>query len=122
MSIEPSSMSVTHARELVVRAHADQQDRDGSFHIAHVARVAEGVSMAPVHQRVAWLHDVLEDSDLTEADLHDRLATDELAALVRSTHDDPQESYEDHVGRILDAPEPAGNLARVVKRVTCWKT
>jgi len=36
-------MSVTEARRLAVRKHENQRDRDGSFHIAHVARVAERV-------------------------------------------------------------------------------
>ena len=57
-------MSVTEARELAIRAHGDQRDRDGSLHIDHVARVAEAVEPSAQCQRVAWLHDVLEDSEL----------------------------------------------------------
>jgi hypothetical protein len=64
-------ISVQEAREIAVRAHGDQKDRDGSPHIAHVARVAEGVPEAGEYQRVAWLHDVLEDSDITSEQLRD---------------------------------------------------
>ena len=115
MSTETPSMSVTQARELAVRAHADQRDRDGSFHIGHVARVAEAVPADDAHQRVAWLHDVLEDSELTAEELRARLVADELHALVLLTHDDPGDLYEDYVERIIAAPGTAGNLARAVK-------
>lgn len=108
-------MSVTAARELAVRKHDEQRDRDGSLHIHHVARVADAAPPDDAHQRVAWLHDVIEDSDLTAEDLDGHLAAEELEAIVLLTHDDPDEPYEDYVRRIIDAPGAAGELARVVK-------
>jgi hypothetical protein len=116
MSTEKSIMSVTEARELAVRAHADQRDRDGSFHIGHVARVAEAVAADDAHRRVAWLHDVIEDSELTAEGLGDRLAADELDALRLLTHDELEEPYDDYVGRIIGAPGVAGDLARAIKQ------
>ncbi|MFZ0089233.1 MAG: hypothetical protein WAL63_06995 [Solirubrobacteraceae bacterium] len=109
-------MSVTEARELAIRAHAGQRDRDGSFHIDHVARIAGTVPADDPHQRVAWLHDVLEDSNLTADDLGARLATDELQALLLLTHDNAVEPYDDYVGRIIGARGVAGDLARAVKQ------
>ncbi len=109
-------MSVTEAREMAVRVHADQRDRDGSFHIAHVARVAEGVAADDCAQRVAWLHDVIEDSELTAEDLTGRLTADELQALKLLTHNTATESYEAYVERIIDATGTAGRLARAVKQ------
>jgi hypothetical protein len=109
-------MSLTEARELAVRAHADQLDRDGSFHIVHVARVAASVAGDGPTQRVAWLHDVIEDSNLTAEDLERRLSADELQALKLLTHDTTAESYERYVKRIIDAPGAAGELAREVKQ------
>ena len=109
-------MSVTEARGLAVRAHADQRDRDGSFHIGHVARVAEAVAADDAHQRVAWLHDVIEDSDLTADTLGARLTADELQALCLLTRDDPEEPYDAYVGRIISAPGAAGDLARAIKQ------
>jgi hypothetical protein len=115
MTTAESSLSVTEARELAVRAHADQRDRDGSFHIGHVARVAEAVPADESHQRVAWLHDVLEDSEMTASDLGARLTADELQALVLLTHHDLDEPYENYVARIVDAGGAAGRLARAIK-------
>lgn len=109
-------MGVTEARAIAVQAHCDQRDRDGSLHIAHVARVAESSPGDDAHQRVAWLHDVIEDSALTAAELAGRLPDDELEAVTLLTHDDPEVSYADYVARIAAAPGPAGALARAVKQ------
>lgn len=108
-------MSVLEARELAVRVHADQRDRDDSFHINHVARVAESVRLEDAHQRVAWLHDVIEDGDLTDRDLEARLEAAELDALRLLTHDDPSEPYDRYLRRIIEAPGRAGDLARAIK-------
>jgi hypothetical protein len=116
MTSEQSLMSVIEARELAVRVHADQRDRDGSFHIRHVARVAEAVPADDAHQRVAWLHDVLEDSDLSREDLGGQLEADELDALYLLTHSDPDEPYDNYVERIIGAPGAAGDLARAIKQ------
>ena len=115
MNTDKSLMSVTEARELAVRTHADQRDRDGSFHIGHVARVAEAVATDDAHQRVAWLHDVIEDSELTAQDLSDQLTADEIEALRLLTHDESEASYDDYVARIIGTPGAAGDLARAIK-------
>lgn len=107
-------MSVTESRELAVRAHGDQRDRDGSFHIAHVARVAETAPQSDPYQRVAWLHDVLEDSEVGINRLRDRLPKEEVEAVLLLTHD-ADESYEDYIDRLAQAQGDAGLLARAVK-------
>lgn len=54
---------VSRAKDLAIRAHADQVDKAGRPYIEHVARVAAAVSDDPVAEAVAWLHDVLEDCE-----------------------------------------------------------
>ena len=115
MASERRLMSVTEARSLAVRIHSDQRDRDGSFHISHVSRVAESVASDAGHQRVAWLHDVLEDGDVTAEELAGRLVSEELDALRLLTHDAAVEPYDDYVARIIQADGLAGSLARAVK-------
>ena len=107
-------MSVTEARDLAVRAHGDQRDRDGSLHIAHVARVVEVAAQSDACQRVAWLHDVLEDSDVTIDDLRRRLPDEEVEAVLLLTHG-TDESYEEYIDRLARAEGNAGSLARAVK-------
>jgi hypothetical protein len=107
-------MSIPDARQLAVESHGNQQDRDGSLHIDHVSRVAQSVARSDAQQRVAWLHDVVEDSDLSIEDLGSRLPDTELEALRLLTHDGT-ESYAVYVGRIIDAEGDAGELARAIK-------
>lgn len=110
-----SPMSVAGARELAARAHGDQRDRDGTLHIDHVARVVRNVAADDALQRVAWLHDVIEDSGLTIEDLEPRLGEAERDALVLLTHDAALQPYAEYIQRIVDAPGTAGALARAVK-------
>lgn len=54
---------VEKAKDLAHRAHAGQVDKAGRPYIEHVARVAAAVADDPEAEAVAWLHDVLEDSE-----------------------------------------------------------
>lgn len=109
-----SVMSLTEARELAVRAHKDQRDRDGSFHINHVARVADGAPQQDAYQRVAWLHDVIEDSDVDPVQLRLRLPEAEVEAIRLLTHD-PSTPYQDYIDLIASADGEAGAIARAIK-------
>jgi (p)ppGpp synthase/HD superfamily hydrolase len=109
-------MSVTEARAIAVHAHGDQRDRDGSFHIAHVARVAERAPGDDAHQRVAWLHDVIEDNPAAATQIADRLPDVELEAIELLTHVDPGVTYADYIAAIAAATGSAGALARAIKQ------
>ena len=68
---------------------------------------------------LAWLHDLLEWTDIREEDLVAAgLGPDERAALRLLTRpDEPDdESFLSHVRVIALTPGPAGDIARVVKR------
>ena len=106
-------MTERAARAIAKTAHQGQQTSAGGSLFDHVQRVAAAV---PKHARVtAWLHDILEHTDLTIGQLRAQGASSvELSALVlltRSEHDD----YRAYVERIADAPDPHGSLARLVK-------
>jgi (p)ppGpp synthase/HD superfamily hydrolase len=60
------------ARAIAAIAHRGQVDKAGQPYIQHPQRVADRVALQGGSERdvvVAWLHDVLEDSDLTADDL-----------------------------------------------------
>ncbi len=101
------------AREIACHHHAGQRDRAGEPLIEHVARVA--ASVPPDTRSVAWLHDVLERTAVRpvelEADGLDELERAALELLTRSRG----ESFESYMLRIVHAPGPAGELARIVK-------
>ncbi len=92
-------------------AHSDQLDKSGMPYVLHPFHLAEEMGEDERAVCVALLHDVMEDTDLTESDLRQAgIPEDVTAALVLLTHD-PQEPYMDYVGRIR-----SNSLAKKVKR------
>ncbi len=97
------------AMTLAYDAHHGQTDRSGVPYIFHPARVAAGFTNKAM-ARVAWLHDVVEDTDITIQDI--RLAGFGIAicdALLLMTHDKAV-PYMDYVRAIKSNP-----IARAVK-------
>jgi hypothetical protein len=106
-------MDAAVARNVAYYSHVQQRDRRGEPIVEHVARVVAAVPEEA--QTLAWLHDVLEHSPTTTAELRGHgLTSAEVAALELLTRQ-AGESYELHVLRVAYAPGAAGRLARVVK-------
>ena len=106
------------ARVLAERLHHGQRDAGGSPLIDHVRRVAGAV---PGDARVvAWLHEVLEYTSISEeALLAEGLSLDELRALRLLTHDKDarsKASYLAQVELIARAKGAGACVARSVKR------
>jgi hypothetical protein len=111
-------MDPARARALAERLHRGQRDGTAEPVIRHVRRVALAV---PEGARVvAWLHEVLESTSISEEELlAEELSTDELRALrllTRSGEARSDESYLGHVTLIAGARGTAATLARSVKR------
>ena len=101
------------ARDVARRLHGRQRTRFGELVVEHLARVEAAV---PVRAgALAWLHDVMEGSDVTSFELQVYgLTRVELEALGLLTHVGA-ETYELYVLRIARAGGAAGRLAREVK-------
>ncbi len=101
------------ARMVAHYSHLQQRDRRGQRIVEHVARVAAAVPDEA--QTLAWLHDVLEHSPTTTAELSEhgltRIELDALDLLTRQAG----ESYELYILRVAYAPGAAGRIARLVK-------
>ncbi|MCY1447311.1 RelA/SpoT family protein [compost metagenome] len=101
----------TLERAIVVaaRAHEGQRDKGGAAYILHPLRVM--LRVETIEQRiVAVLHDVLEDSPLTLADLAREGFPLKILAAVAALSRRPGESYQAFVERLADDP-----LAKAVK-------
>jgi hypothetical protein len=106
-------MDAAMARDVAHYSHHQQRDRRGEPMVEHVARVVAAVP--PEARAVAWLHDVLEHSPTTTAELRRHGMTGvELDALDLLTRQ-AGESYELFILRISYAPGAAGRLARLIK-------
>jgi hypothetical protein len=113
------SVRAGHARRIAERAHRGSLEATGKPLISHVRRVAKA---APSFARsVAWLHEVLEKSSVSEEELLASGLTDEelraLRLLTRFSDSRSEADYLAHVGHIVRASGPAGEMARAVKRV-----
>lgn len=103
------------AHAVAYRVHKDQIDRDGESHILHVSRVAELVPEDADHLSVAWLHDVLEDSDWTPVRLFDHgFDTRVIHAVITLTRRQ-NETYSDYIERVAVRSGVVGEIARTVK-------
>jgi hypothetical protein len=102
------------ARGIAYASHVGQRTRTGRPLIDHVERVAAAVP--PDARALAYLHDVLERTATSVADLVPHgLTPVERGALELLTRR-PSEPYDLHVMRIVHASGPEGRLARIVKR------
>lgn len=105
---EVTEALVQKAREIATKAHAGQVDKSGKPYIHHPEMVASLVD-TPAEKCVAWLHDTLEDTNLTEGQLRPVFGDEITDAVVLMTHPDGV-PYMDYIYHL--APNP---LARKVK-------
>ena len=110
-------MNPERARLLASRAHAGQVQPTGEPLIEHVRRVA--VATPEFARPVAWLHEVLEWTTVSEEELlAEGVSEDELRALrllTRTLGRGSESGYMAHMTMIARADGPAGVLARTVK-------
>jgi hypothetical protein len=101
------------ARTIARQSHLGARDRFDEPVIEHVERVAAAVGSEA--RPVAFLHDVVEQTQTELGWLSDRGLTPVERAAIELLTRGSDESYELHVLRIAFAPGPAGRLARAVK-------
>ncbi len=94
---------------LAARAHAGQTDKAGAPYLLHPLRVMLAVDH-PVARIAAVLHDVIEDSDTTLADLRRMGFSREVVSAVDAVTHRAEESYEAFVLRA--ATDPLGKLVK----------
>lgn len=108
------------ARIVAEMAHDGQMDRDGMPHIAHVERVVEiakGMSLISTEEVywddlevTAWLHDVLEDSELDIESFPFRIRA-AVGLLTRQK----DMTYTDYIERLVSGKSYSHRLAQRVK-------
>jgi (p)ppGpp synthase/HD superfamily hydrolase len=93
--------------QIAVKAHRMQRDKSGHAYILHPLRVMAGVRAGRgtvAQQAAAVLHDVIEDTPVTFADLEQAGIPADVRELVDAlTHRD-DEPTEDYLQRVLGLP------------------
>lgn len=85
------------AADVARRAHAGQVDKVGRPYIEHPGRVAARVSKDDVLAAIGWLHDVVEDTSVSLADLEAQFPLEVTAAvdaITRRPGEQPAQYYE----------------------------
>lgn len=78
---------VAKARAWAIKAHAGQKDKAGKDYFkAHVAAVADGVKGDSIAEAVAFLHDTVEDTSVTMADIRTGFPKEGADAVKALTH------------------------------------
>jgi len=118
MDLIETTVTADQAQTLAQRLHDGQRDRDGAPMIDHVRRVAAAVPRRA--RAVAWLHEALEHTPISEqALLAEGLSHEQLRAirlLTRVTNSPSDTIYLGHIERIARAHGPGADIARAVKR------
>lgn len=90
-----------------MKAHSEQKDKAGASYFQHVERVANNFQDDAVCQTVAYLHDVVEDTDVSLGDLD--FPSDVVKAVQAITRRD-DETYAEFIARVS-----TNEIARQVK-------
>lgn len=110
------SQIVQQAKTIAARAHQGQTDKTGHPYIEHPGRVVEHVrnyatpADLNIARAVAWLHDTVEDTTVTLAELATTFPSEVVNgvdAITKRTGEDPDTYY----ARVRSNP-----IARAVKR------
>lgn len=99
---------VARAKTWAAIAHAGAVDKAGEPYVKHPERVAARMK-DPVSKAVAWLHDTVEDTDISLVDILDCFGTEIAEAVDAITHR-PGEHWSDYLVRVKLNP-----IAKAVK-------
>ena len=104
------TFTLDEAIQVARRAHEGQLDKSGRPYIAHPLRVMG--KLRDEHERMAAvLHDVVEDTTVTLADLAEAGCPAEVVAAVAAISKQPGEDQAAYLARVAANP-----IARAVKR------
>jgi len=96
-------MDLTHAIALAEQAHQGQVDKAGKPYIEHPLRVM-GSMQSEMERIVGVLHDAVEDSDLTIAQLVEAGFGAQIVAAIDAITKREGEAYETYLERVIANP------------------
>lgn len=121
---DAAALQIGLAQGIAFVAHRGQTDKLGAEYIDHPGRVAEAFdpSTQPVEAAVAWLHDVLEDTDLTAQRLREAGVAPEVIEAVQLLTRSPEVSEADYYARIrTNAVARNVKLADIADNTAPWR-
>ena len=107
--IEINDLQMLYAMLCAFLAHGNQRDKEGEPYFLHPIHVAKNVETRD-EKMVALLHDVLEDSGITEENLQMMGFSEEIISAVKALTRGKFQSYSEYIKQVRKNP-----LARKVK-------
>lgn len=106
LSAAEAIAQVSLAKGIAFVAHRGQLDRSGLPYIDHPGRIAERFDPVtePVEAAASWLHDVLEDTAVTEQELLEAGVLPEIVVVVQLLTRRPEVSPDEYYARIRRDP------------------
>ena len=106
LSAAEAIAQVSLAKGIAFVAHRGQLDRSGLPYIDHPGRIAERFDPVtePVEAAAAWLHDVLEDTPVTEQELLEAGVLPEIVVVAQLLTRRPEVSPDEYYARIRRDP------------------
>ena len=86
------------AFQIAKKAHSKQVDKAGKDYILHLMKVASYMD-TDTEKAVAYLHDVLEDTNVTEDELRNMFPNEIVDGVITLTHR-KDESYFEYISRV----------------------
>ena len=90
--------------ETMMYAHMGQYDKSGEHYFHHPLSVARNFMSDTKEYKVALLHDVLEDTEVSEEDLELLMVNEEVIEAVKCITHLPHESLEEYLRRVKGNP------------------
>ncbi len=106
-------ISLPEVKDIARRAHMGQRDKlDRDYYHAHLEPIAAALAPLGVEAEMAgWLHDILEDTEVTSTQLRAHGVPEPVIRAVESVSKRPDEAYEDLIGRA--AADPLGRYVKL---------
>ncbi|WP_286310538.1 hypothetical protein [Agromyces mangrovi Wang et al. 2018] len=125
MSPIEATAQVQLAKGIAFVAHRERLDRSGTPFIDHPGRVAERFDplLEPIESAAAWLHDVLEDTPISERELFEAGVLPEIIEVVVLLTRTPDVTPDEYYAKIREHPVARRvKLADIDDNTAAWRT
>lgn len=95
-------MSIEETLRIALAAHEGQKDLDGKPVILHIMAVG-AAGKNEVEQKVGILHDIIEDTGMTQDDLRTCGVDEEVLDAVELLTRQDRDTYEDYIGKLVES-------------------
>ena len=96
-------MYAQRAYALAKKAHLGQKDKGGNDYIEHPKAVASMMD-TDIEKAVAYLHDVVEDTDISFDDLKEYGFPNQIIEALKALTKQKNESYDVYIDRVIKNP------------------